>query len=100
MACALEPFSAAGAVSILRLCCCPEHYHEDDCEDFFTDLEELDPLLEDGAFSALKAVQFILFLVQQDETLPEKHDQFSAWLEHKLPGLYEREVEVQLYVYK
>ena len=100
IACALEPFAAACAVRVLRLCCCPEYYHDDDGKDLFADLEELDPLLERGAFSALEAVQFNLFLIKQDKTLPKKHDQFSAWLEPKLPGLYEREVDVQLSVYK
>ena len=100
MSCALEPFAPAGAVRVLHLCCCPEYYHDDDGKDFFADLEELNPLLERGAFSALEAVQYDLFLVKQDKTLPKKHDQFSAWLEPKLPGLYEREVDVQLSVYK
>ena len=79
---------------------CPEYYHDDDGKDFFAVLEELDPLLERGAFSALEAVQFNLFLLKQDKTLPEKHKQFSAWIERKLPRLYERKVDVQLSVYK
>ncbi len=100
MACVLRSFASAGAVRVLRLCCCPHYFADEDDEEFYTGLEQLDPILEGGAFSSLEAVRFALFLVRRDEELPEKHDQVSAWLRRKLPSLHERRVRAEVHVYK
>nr|VWO95820.1 Rim9 protein [Ganoderma boninense] len=100
MARVLEPFAAMRAVRVLRFCCFPEDYHEVGGAAFFADLEALDGVLQDGAFSALAAVEFTALSVQNSEDLPGQHARWSALLEEKLPCVCKRGVAVELYVYK
>ncbi|KAM5541011.1 hypothetical protein V8D89_005322 [Ganoderma adspersum] len=59
---------------------------------------ELDPVLEDGTFRSLEAVELASFVVEQDEALPGVHDQPPASLKRKPPKLHKR-VVVRVYVH-